>query len=128
MGLITLHDPIRPNVKDAISRVKRAGIRTIIMTGDHRGTAEAVAREVGVEITSGSVLDAAELGGMSDEELKKRLPTTHVISRVTPYDKMRVAKILQEMGEVVAMTGDGVNDAPSIQQADIGIAMGSGTE
>ncbi|MDO8482372.1 MAG: HAD-IC family P-type ATPase [bacterium] len=127
-GLITLRDPIRPKVKEAIRLVEQAGIKTLIMTGDHRGTAEAIAREVGMRIEERSVLDALELRELSDEELKKRLPFVRVISRVSPLDKMRVTKLLQEMGEVVAMTGDGVNDAPSIKQADIGIAMGSGTE
>lgn len=127
-GLLTLHDPIRPGVSEAIRRVEHAGIRTIIMTGDHRGTAEAVAREVGLQIGEGSVLDAAELRGLSPEEFARRLSSLRVISRVSPLDKMMVVKTLQEMGEVVAMTGDGVNDAPSIRQADIGIAMGSGTE
>ena len=127
-GLITLRDPIRPNVKDAVHLVEEAGIKTIIMTGDHRGTAEALAKEVGIPVETGSVIDAVELRELSDSELKKRLPSVSVISRVSPLDKMRVTKLFQEMGEVVAMTGDGVNDAPSIKQADIGIAMGSGTE
>lgn len=127
-GLLTLRDPVRPSVKSAIAQVERAGIRVLIMTGDHRGTAEAVAGEVGLRIGEHGVLDASDLRLMSDEDLKKRLPLLSVISRVSPADKMRVAKVLQSMGEVVAMTGDGVNDAPSIKQADVGIAMGSGTE
>lgn len=127
-GLITLRDPVRPSAKEAIRRVELAGIRTMLVTGDHRGTAEAIAREVGMDIREGSVLDAVALRLLSDEDLKKRLPLVRVISRVSPLDKLRIVKMLQEMGEVVAMTGDGVNDAPSIKQADIGIAMGSGTE
>ena len=127
-GLITLRDPVRPSVKEAIRRVELAGIKTVILTGDHRGTAEAIAKEVGIQVNDGSVLDAVELRALSDEDLKKQLPFLCVISRVSPLDKMRVVKAFQEMGEVVAMTGDGVNDAPSIKQADIGIAMGSGTE
>lgn len=127
-GLLSLRDPVRPSAKDAIRRVEEAGIRTMIMTGDHRGTAETIAREVGMKIVPGSVLDATELRTLSDKELRERLPTTRIISRVSPLDKMRIVQILQKMGEVVAMTGDGVNDAPSIKQADIGIAMGSGTE
>jgi Ca2+-transporting ATPase len=127
-GLITLRDPVRSSAKEAIRRVEFAGIRTMLVTGDHRGTAEAIAREVGMDIREGSVLDAVALRLLSDEELKKRLPLVRVISRVSPLDKLRIVKMLQEMGEVVAMTGDGVNDAPSIKQADIGIAMGSGTE
>lgn len=127
-GLLTLRDPIRPSVKEAIRDVELAGIRTIIMTGDHRGTAEAIAKEVGMTISEHSVLDAGELRGMTDDELKERLPHIRVIARVSPLDKMRIVQMFQSMGEIVAMTGDGVNDAPSIKQADIGIAMGSGTE
>lgn len=127
-GLITFRDPIRPGIRHAISRVRAAGVKTVIITGDHRGTALAVAREIGMKIDNDSVLDASELSTLSEEDLRERLPRLVVISRVTPFDKLRIAKLYQEMGEVVAMTGDGVNDAPSIKQADIGIAMGSGTE
>lgn len=127
-GLITLRDPIRQNVKEAIHLVEQAGIKTVIISGDHRGTVESVAREVGMRVEENNVLDALELRELSDEELQKRLPSVRVISRVSPVDKMRIAKMFQKMGEVVAMTGDGVNDAPSIKQADVGIAMGSGTE
>ena len=127
-GLLTLRDHVRPGVREALLRVTRAGIRTMIMTGDHRGTAEAVAKEVGIPVHRGALLDAAELRTLSDGELEKRLPHLRVISRVSPVDKMRLVQLLQKHGEVVAMTGDGVNDAPSIQKADIGIAMGSGTE
>lgn len=127
-GLITFHDPIRPGIKHAISRVKQAGIKTIILTGDHRGTAVAVAREIGMNADDQSVLDASELARLSEDDLRARLPELSVISRVTPFDKLRIAKLFQEAGEVVAMTGDGVNDAPSIKQANVGIAMGSGTE
>ena len=127
-GLITLHDPVRPSIKETIRRVELAGIKTVIMTGDHRGTAIAVAKEVGMIVNDDNVLDAIELRTLSDNDLKKRLPMLRVISRVSPLDKMRVVKAFQELGEVVAMTGDGVNDAPSIKQANIGIAMGSGTE
>jgi len=127
-GLITFRDPIRPNIKNTIDRVRRAGIKTVIMTGDHRGTAIAVAEEIGININEQSVLDAGELVSLSEEALRERLPQLSVISRVTPFDKLRIVKLFQESGEIVAMTGDGVNDAPSIKQADIGIAMGSGTE
>lgn len=127
-GLITLRDPIRPSVKEAIRSVEASGVRVVIVTGDHRGTAEAVAKEVGIRLEEGGVLDSAELQTLPDNDLKKRLPFLRVISRVSPFDKMRIVKAFQETGEVVAMTGDGVNDAPSIKQADVGIAMGSGTE
>ena len=127
-GFITFRDPIRPGIKQAIDRVGRAGVKTIILTGDHRGTAVAVAEEIGMTLDTASVLDVSELATLSEKMLRKRLPYLKVISRVTPFDKLRIAKMFQESGEVVAMTGDGVNDAPSIKQADIGIAMGSGTE
>ncbi|QQS23114.1 HAD-IC family P-type ATPase [bacterium] len=127
-GLITFKDPIRPGIKSAIARVARAGVKTVILTGDHQGTAVAVAEEIGLEMKEGSVLDASELTGLKKQQLQKRLPYLKVISRVTPFDKLQIAKLLQESGEVVAMTGDGINDAPSIKQANVGIAMGSGTE
>lgn len=127
-GFITLRDPVRPTVKKAIHDVESAGIKIVVMSGDHRGTAMAIAREVGLKVDNSGVLDAVDLRLLSDEDLKKRLPTLSVISRVSPLDKLRIVKAYQEAGEVVAMTGDGVNDAPSIKMADIGIAMGSGTE
>lgn len=127
-GILTFKDPIRPGIKNSIDRVGRAGIKTVIMTGDHRGTAIAVAKEIGLNIDDKSVLDASELDTLTDQSLRERLPFLTVVSRVTPFDKMRIVKLFQESGEVVAMTGDGVNDAPSIKQADVGIAMGSGTE
>lgn len=127
-GFITFRDPIRPGIAHAIRRVHEAGVKTVILTGDHQGTALAVAEEIGLTVTEGSALDAAELTGLSNKELAARLPKVMVISRVTPIDKLRIAKLFQASGEVVAMTGDGVNDAPSIKQADVGIAMGSGTE
>lgn len=126
-GFITLHDPIRPGVKEAIQRVELAGIKTIIVTGDHRGTAESIAKEVGMHPGKENVLDTVVLRTLSDDDLRKQLPFLKVISRVSPTDKMRIVKLFQESGEIVAMTGDGVNDSPGIKQADIGIAMGSGT-
>ena len=127
-GIITFRDPIRPGIKHVVDKVRQAGIRTIIMTGDHQGTAVAVAKEIGLVVDQRSILDASELATISDESLRERLPFLTVVSRVTPFDKMRIVKLFQESGETVAMTGDGVNDAPSISQADVGIAMGSGTE
>ena len=127
-GIVTLRDPVRPGVRDAIRRVEQAGIKTLILTGDHRGTAVAVAKDVGLPAKRENVLDFSELQGLSEAELKRRLPQVRVISRVSPSDKMRIVQAFQQAGEVVAMTGDGVNDAPSIQQADVGIAMGSGSD
>ncbi len=127
-GILTFRDPVRLGIKGVIERVRRAGIKTVIMTGDHRGTAIAVAKEIGLNIDEQAVLDASELATLTDKSLRKRLPFITVVSRVTPFDKMRIVKLFQESGEIVAMTGDGVNDAPSIKQANVGIAMGSGTE
>ena len=127
-GILTFRDPVRLRIKDVIERVRRAGIKTVIMTGDHRGTAIAVAKEIGLLADEKSVLDASELATLTDQSLRERLPFLTVVSRVTPFDKMRIVKLFQEAGEVVAMTGDGVNDAPSIKQANVGISMGSGTE
>lgn len=126
-GFITLRDPVRPSVKSAIAEVLASGIKIVVMSGDHRGTAVSIAKEVGLTVEENGVLDGVELKLLSDEDLKERLKTLSVISRVTPADKLRVVKAFQDAGEVVAMTGDGVNDAPSIKRADIGIAMGSGT-
>lgn len=127
-GLLAFRDPIRQGIKKTIGRIKKAGIKTVIMTGDHKGTAVSVAKEIGIYTSTNSVLDASELVSLSDAEIQNRLPDISVISRVTPYDKLRIARLYQKMGEAIAMTGDGVNDAPSIKQANIGIAMGSGTE
>jgi Ca2+-transporting ATPase len=126
-GLITLRDPVRPGVPDALRSLHRAGICMVIMTGDHRGTALAVARVVGMDFLEGSVIDATELRMLSDEAVISMLSRIYVVARVSPEDKLRMVRLYQRAGEVVAMTGDGVNDAPSIKQADIGIAMGSGT-
>ena len=127
-GLVTFKDPIRSGIRDTLKQVEAAGIKTVIMTGDHRGTAIAVAKEIGLKLEKHSVLDASELISIPEDVLKERLRYVNVISRVTPFDKLRIAKLFQENGEIAAMTGDGVNDAPSIKQVDVGIAMGSGTE
>lgn len=127
-GFFAFRDPVRPTAKGAIERVRRAGVRTVILTGDHIGTATAVAREVGIHVGAGAAIDAPELARLSDDALMVRLPHISVVARVTPSDKIRIVQLFQKAGEIVAMTGDGVNDAPSIKQANVGIAMGSGTE
>lgn len=127
-GLITFRDPIRPNIKHIVATIHKAGIRTIIMTGDHKGTATSVAKALGMSVTEDSILDASELKILTKSELDHKLNHISVISRVTPFDKLEIVKLFQNKGEVVAMTGDGVNDAPSIKQANVGVAMGSGTE
>ena len=128
LGIVSFRDPPRPEVKDAIKKIADAKVKTIIVTGDHRGTAESVARETGLEFTGEQVLGGAEIDFYSSGQLKERLSNARIIFRVSPEGKFRIAKAFQEMDEVVAMTGDGVNDAPSLKQADIGVSMGSGSD
>ncbi|MEI7027195.1 calcium-translocating P-type ATPase, SERCA-type [Paenibacillus sp. y28] len=128
-GLIGMIDPPRPEVRDAIATCKRAGIRTVMITGDHQSTAEAIAKQLGMLPTKGQVVSGQQLANMSDEELDAKAEDIYVFARVSPEHKLRIVKSLQRRGHVVAMTGDGVNDAPAIKAADIGIAMGiSGTD
>ncbi len=129
LALAGMMDPPREGVTEAVAKCKAAGIRTLMLTGDHKLTAEAVARDVGLMEREGQALTGQELDQLSDEELKKALQTTAVYARVSPRHKLRLVKILKEMGKVCAMTGDGVNDGPAVKAADIGIAMGlTGTD
>lgn len=128
-GFVALKDPIRSEVKQAVKDCKEAGIKIKILTGDNVTTALAVATELGIAKDCNSVVSAQHVENLSDEDLKKLLPKITVIARSTPSIKLRVVKLLKEMGEVVAVTGDGINDAPAIKHADVGIAMGiSGSE
>ena len=130
VGLIGLEDPPRPEVKEAISKCREAGIRIIMITGDGSRTALAIAKEIGLVKGDPTIVEGNEFLQMSDDELGHILSKEEIIfSRMTPKHKMRVVSILKEEGEVVAVTGDGVNDAPALKKADIGIAMGiSGTD
>ncbi len=126
IGLAGISDPPRPEARDAIALCRRAGIAVKMITGDHRLTAAAIARELGIE---GEVIDGAELDDLSQEELARRIDAIGVFARVAPEHKVRIVQALKAAGQVVAMTGDGVNDAPALKSADIGIAMGkAGTE
>jgi Ca2+-transporting ATPase len=125
-GLVGIVDPPRPEARDAIALCREAGIRVKMITGDHKVTAAAIAGELGLD---GSVLEAAELDAMSAAELAHQVEEASVFARVSPEHKVRIVRLLRERGHVVAMTGDGVNDAPALKQADIGVAMGiNGTE
>ena len=124
LGLVGLHDPVRPGVADAVAECKRAGVRTVMITGDYPGTARAIAREIGLD-EDGGCITGPELEAMSDDELTARIETVNVCARMVPEQKLRIVRALQANGEVVAMTGDGVNDAPALRAADIGIAMGA---
>lgn len=123
-GYAVLMDEIRPDVFDAVKKCKNAGIKIKILTGDNYLTAFAIAKELKIANTEREVVSAKDLEKLTDEELKKVLPKISVIARSTPGIKSRVVKALKEMGEVVAVTGDGINDAPAIKNADVGIAMG----
>lgn len=123
VGLLALVDPPRAGVKESIETCHHAGVRIIMITGDNGETAEGVAREIGLR-HSDQVITGSELETMSDDELKERVKTTNIFARVYPNHKMRIVKALQSNREVVAMTGDGVNDAPALKKAEIGIAMG----
>src|SRR4051795_5771585 len=125
VALVGIVDPLRTEARDAVHVALRAGIDVRMITGDHTVTARAIADELGL---GPGVITGNELGHLSDRELIGRLPQLHVFGRVSPEDKLRLARLMQEAGEVVAMTGDAVNDAAALKQADIGVAMGSGSE
>ena len=123
LGLVGLQDPPRENVKDDIASCVKAGIRVVMITGDNGITASAIAKQVGIPHSS-DIITGDELNAMTDEKLKERIKDVSIFSRVMPEHKMRIVKAFKENGDVVAMTGDGVNDAPALKYADIGIAMG----
>jgi len=128
VGLIALHDPLRKDAKNTIRNCQRAGMRVILVTGDHKLTAKAIAQELGLPSGEKNIIEGKQLDKMSDKELEKTVKDIEIYARVEPRHKMRIIQAWQERGEVVAMTGDGVNDAPSLKKADIGVALGSGTE
>ncbi|HLS35127.1 MAG TPA: cation-translocating P-type ATPase [Bacillota bacterium] len=129
LGIYGMIDPPRKEVKQAIANCKKAGIQTVMITGDHIDTAQAIATEIELLPKHGEVISGTELNNLSTAELKERVDNIYVYARVTPEHKLKIVKALQEKGHVVAMTGDGVNDAPAIKASDIGISMGlTGTD
>jgi len=126
--LIALKDPIRKEAKRAIKMCRLAGLKPIIVTGDHKLTAKAVAKEIGLDVEEKNIMEGQELDKLSDKDFDKRVKDIQVYARVEPKHKMRIISAWQERGEVIAMTGDGINDAPALKKADIGVALGSGTE
>lgn len=128
VGLTAMIDPPREAVYGAIAESKKAGIRTIMITGDHKTTAQAIGRDIGLMTENEIAVTGQELDAMSDEELDNKLEQIGVYARVSPENKIRIVRAWQRKGKITAMTGDGVNDAPALKQADIGVAMGSGTD
>jgi magnesium-transporting ATPase (P-type) len=129
LGLVGQIDPPRPEARDAVDRCRAAGIRPVMVTGDHRGTAQAIAQSLGIARPGDVTIDGRELERLSEAELAQRLARVSVFARVHPAQKLRIVEAYRMRGEVVAMTGDGVNDAPALVRADVGVAMGrTGTE
>lgn len=129
IGLVGIRDDVRPEAKEAIAEVQNAGIQVVMITGDRLETAVAIAKDTGLLRESTDIaLSSAELNIMSDDEVKEIIPRIRVIARALPTDKSRMVRLCQEMNLVVGMTGDGVNDSPALKRADVGFAMGSGTE
>lgn len=128
IGLVAIKDELRSEAKEGVSLIKSAGINMIMITGDAKNTAMAIASDVGLLEKDSLVLTSDEMAKMSDEELKKKISKLCVVARALPGDKSRLVRILEEMDLVVGMTGDGVNDAPALKKANVGFAMGSGTE
>lgn len=122
LGLIALADPLRAEVPDAVAQCQRAGIRVVMITGDHPRTAQAIARQAGIH--SGGVITGSEIADMNPQQIAERVATVNVFARVKPAQKLALVEALKSQGHVVAMTGDGVNDAPALKAAHIGIAMG----
>ncbi len=128
VGLVALKDPIRPEAKSTIELAKKAGIRTVMITGDNCLTAKTIANELGMKVGDENILDGEELEKMNTKDFNNIVGKIKVYARVAPHHKSRIVDAWQSKGEVVAMTGDGVNDAPALKSADIGVALGSGTE
>ncbi|MBR2178768.1 MAG: calcium-translocating P-type ATPase, PMCA-type [Selenomonadaceae bacterium] len=129
VGVTGIRDDVRPDAIKAIEQVHKAGVQVVMITGDRKETAQAIAKEAGLlEIDDAIVITSTELNDMSDDEVKAKLPKFRVIARALPTDKSRLVRLAQELNLVVGMTGDGVNDSPALKKADVGFAMGGGTE
>jgi Ca2+-transporting ATPase len=128
VGILALKDPLRKEAKQAIETCRKMGIKPVIVSGDHLLTTRAIAAELGLKVAKDNVIEAKELTALNDKELSERIEKINVFARIDPHHKLRIVNRWQEMGRVVAMTGDGINDAPALRRADVGLALGSGTE
>lgn len=128
VGLIAIKDPLRSEAKRTVRLCRDAGIRPIIVTGDHKLTAMAIVKELGIKVYKENVLEGADLDKLTEQELAEKVKSVIIFARVEPKHKIQIISALQSNGEIVAMTGDGVNDAPALKKADIGVAVGSGTD
>ena len=128
VGFFALHDPIRKRAKEVLDICRKAGMKPIVVTGDHALTAKAVAEKLGFKTNKENIIEGSDLNKLSDREFKRRLKSIQVYSRVEPIQKLKIVQAWQEAGNIVAMTGDGINDTPALKQADIGVALGSGTD
>ena len=124
LGLVAIHDPLRPEAKDAIRRAHNAGITVVMITGDNENTAEAIGTAAGLIKVGDTILKGEQIDAYSDEELMRLLPNTRIFARTTPFHKSRIVSLYQKLGEIVTVTGDGVNDAVALKQANVGVAMG----
>ncbi len=129
VGLVGMIDPPRPEVKDSIQKAKKAGVKTLMITGDHKNTAFAIAAQLGIAETIEQTITGQDIDELTDQEFEQKIETYTVFARVSPEHKVTIVRVLKSMGNIVSMTGDGVNDAPSLNAADIGVAMGiTGTD
>jgi len=129
LGLVGIVDPARPEAREAVKTAREAGIRSVMITGDHALTAEAIARDLGILGPDEKVITGNQLDQMADDDIARAVQTTSAFARVAPQHKLKLVQVLQKQNQIVAMTGDGVNDAPALKQADIGVAMGiTGTD
>jgi Ca2+-transporting ATPase len=128
LGLVGIEDPIRPSVKDAVALCHKAGIKVKVVTGDYRGTAQKVAAAIGLSVNSNQILEGKELETMSEPDLAKIVGDVVLFCRVAPHHKLKIVNALQKRGEVTAMIGDGVNDAPALKKANIGVSVGNATD
>lgn len=128
VGLVGIKDPIRKNVKETVEMTKGAGMNTVMITGDNKFTARVIAREAGLDVEDENIIEGEEVSKISESDLKEKVKDIKVYARTTPEEKLKIVKAWQNQGAVVAMTGDGINDAPALKQADIGVALGTATD